>query len=133
MKTIRNCPFDPSDIEMLLLKLTVRAAILSNNAVGYKDKILLLPPTHQDADTFSLFRRSEPASAIFVPHRRAAEAVDRFIASFVYEQDCNMNDVLFYQDAQADSGARTWEHIKTHILGIQSLISVSDFSTVLTK
>jgi len=130
-KSLRNCPYDSFDIELLLLKLAIRAAILSEHAVGYKDKILLLPPNNT-ADNFSIFRRLEPSSAVFVHKKRPAEAVDRFVLTFIYEQDLNVDDVRFYLDAAADAGATTWEHIKTHALGIQNLISASGFSSVLT-
>lgn len=117
---VRNCPIELRDIEMLLLKLTLKAALLSGSALSYEGRIFLSLNNNKD---FIIVRMSEPTNGIIISGNKPAEAIDRFVLSFIYEEGSNIDKIQIYKSTSIDDVSFTWGHLKKTLPGISVLLS----------
>jgi hypothetical protein len=89
----RACPTTKAGINMLLLKLTIRQALIEGLAVSYSDRIFI----QAEEEKIQIFRVSEPAIEIKLDSKRTASAVDYFVDQFIYEACANIDQVGFHE------------------------------------
>lgn len=119
---VRACLIHEADIEMTMLKLAIRRALEDGCAVSYKNKIYLIPP-RCSGDNILITRLSEPDVAMEIPNNRTPDATDRFVDAFVFETGANIDEVMFHENADIDSGAVRWHWIKTGNESLSALIT----------
>lgn len=117
---VRNCPIEARDIEMLLLKLTLKSALLSGSALSYEGRIFLSLNGTKD---FIIVRMSEPTNGIIISGNRPAEAIDRFVLAFIYEEGSNIDKIQIYKSTSIDDVSVTWGYLKKTLPGISVLLS----------
>lgn len=119
---VRSCLTNKTDVELTLLKLYIRRALMEGLTVSYRDKIFVCPSMLTDKKKISIYRSGDPTSAIEVPFNRPADATDRFIDGFVFEVDANLDEVLFHHSNDLISPGNKWLQLKTGIVGLAALL-----------
>lgn len=125
---IRTCPVEDRDIEMLLLKMLLREALLQGLALSYENRIYVIPAK----DRLSIVRMTEPDRAVDIPVRRPADAVDRFIESFIFESDADINKVIIYHSSDSSDAGTTWGFAKVALKGLWTLLGHNSLPDILT-
>lgn len=119
---VRNCLIIRSDIEITLLKLFIQNALFAGLAVSYNNRVFLISNKNENTP-IQIVRSSEPTRAIEIPSNRVGDAVDRFIDSFVYEDDANLDNIIFHHSNDHTDAGNTWWLLKQAIPGISTILN----------
>ena len=117
-RKVRNCLVQADDIEMTLLKLFIRQALIEGTSVSYGGRLFVTPSKNE----FSILRREVPETAIEVPLNRASDATDRFIESFVFEADASLDLIVFHEANDITTNGCTWAFLKGHLQVLNVLL-----------
>jgi hypothetical protein len=107
----KACPHSPHDIEMLLLKFTLKEALFLRKCVSYDQRLFLYldqETTDSESPVMYLTRASEPDIAVALRIENLAQAVDKFVDSFIYETSMDLDKVHIHTTAAPISAAIPW-------------------------